>query len=126
MGRLQNVSTMPVPPPETHPAEENAVTKAAPQPPEAAPVAEEHQEEAVVPPTREQVEEFAGTLQEALTSSRPENWSVNIHEDTDSGSFVIEIKDAEGEVIKQFPPEKVLNLRRKLDDLAGVVVDETT
>ncbi|MFN2369863.1 MAG: flagellar protein FlaG [Candidatus Krumholzibacteriia bacterium] len=39
---------------------------------------------------------------------------------------MILIKDAQGEVIKQFPPEKILNLNQKMDDLVGIIIDEAT
>lgn len=71
---------------------------------------------------RAAAEELAARLQEA----RPGEWRVGFREDADTGSLVIEIRDAAGDLIKQLPPEKVLNLRRRLDDLAGVVVDEAT
>lgn len=75
---------------------------------------------------REELEQAVADLRSALAEVRPPEWSVAIHEDEATGKLVIEIKDAEGEVIKQLPPEKVLNLHRKLADLAGVVLDEAT
>jgi len=128
MERLQNIGTMPIPPSDQHPAREPAEPREIGQQPSktAPPPAEKTQDKVVAPPTRQQVEEFAEQLQDALADARPADWHVGIREDANSGDIVIEIKDAAGEVVKQFPPEIVLNLHRKLDDLAGVVVDETT
>ncbi len=84
------------------------------------------QETAAPPLDTETLKEAAQDLQDALAKSRPEEWHVAIHEDETTGTIVIEIKDADGEVIKQFPPENLLNLQRKMADLAGVVIDETT
>ncbi len=50
--------------------------------------------------------------------------SVSIRTDEASQQFVIQIQDPDGEVVKQFPSEKVLNLHKKLDDLSGMVIDE--
>ncbi len=51
---------------------------------------------------------------------------VGIHQDTDTGATVIQVRDGNGNLIRQFPPEKLLNLRRKLDDLSGMVIDTVT
>ena len=74
----------------------------------------------------EQRAEAIEQIRAALEEVRPPEWQVSIWEDEDTGTVVVEIRDEEGETIKQFPPEKILNLQRKLADLAGVVVDETT
>ena len=65
-------------------------------------------------------------LGDALAKVRPQPFKVAIREDQDSGDLVIEIKDADGNVIKQYPPEKILNLHQSMDDLIGMIVDETT
>lgn len=49
---------------------------------------------------------------------------VSIRTDEVSQQYIIQIQDPDGEVVKQFPSEKVLNLHRKLDDLSGMVIDE--
>lgn len=65
-------------------------------------------------------------LSDALAKVRPQPYKVAIRNDQESGEIVILIKDAAGDVVKQFPPEKILNLHRKMDDLIGMIVDETT
>lgn len=119
MERIANIGTAPIPKQESIVQER---TRSAGSPSPAAPAAPE----ATDAPTREQLHKFADDLREALNRAKPSDWRVGFHEDSASGKTVIEIKDAEGEVVKQFPPEIVLNLHRKLDDLAGVVIDETT
>ncbi|MGD9549158.1 MAG: flagellar protein FlaG [Candidatus Krumholzibacteriia bacterium] len=51
---------------------------------------------------------------------------VGIHQDPDTGATVVVVRDGDGNLIRQFPPEKLLNLRRKLDDLSGMVIDTVT
>ena len=65
-------------------------------------------------------------LGDALAKVRPQPYKVAIHEDQESGQLVILIKNAKGDVIKQYPPEKILNLHQSMDDLIGMIVDETT
>ena len=128
MDKLQNVGAVTAP----APIEKRQVDPASPERPATAPRENPHiapesgEKQAPVSLTREQLAETTARLQEALAESRPEDWRGGSHEDDTTGSLVIEIRDADGELIKQFPPEKVLNLQRKLADLAGVVVDETT
>lgn len=75
---------------------------------------------------REELDAALAELREKLAAVRPEPYRVSIKEDEESGELVIRIKDADGEVVKQFPPEKILNLHQKMDDLVGMIVDETT
>ena len=75
---------------------------------------------------REELDAALAELGAKLAAVRPEPYSVSIKEDEESGHLVIRIKDAAGEVVKQFPPEKILNLHQKMDDLVGMIVDETT
>ncbi len=44
----------------------------------------------------------------------------------DYGVPIVEVLNKEGEVINQFPPEKILNLRRVLADLSGMVINQMT
>ncbi len=74
----------------------------------------------------EQIQEIATRLQESLDRVAKDQHQVTFHMDSQSNQFVIEIKNTDGTVVKQFPPEKVLNQMRKLDDLSGMVIDEMT
>jgi len=76
--------------------------------------------------TRAQVKELVHDLQETLKRATREPHEVGFRQDSRTNTFVIEIKDKEGNLVKQFPPEKVLNLQQKLDELSGMVIDEMT
>ena len=74
--------------------------------------------------TYEEAMEVAEKLQARLLeiTDNPQKVSIRIDEEVDQ--YIIEIKDSQGNVVKQFPPEKVLNLHKKLADLSGMVIDE--
>ena len=74
----------------------------------------------------DQVQELAEKLQRSLDQASQDPHEVGFRHDPQTNSYVIEIKNPEGQVIKQFPPEKVLNLQQKLDELSGVVIDQMT
>jgi uncharacterized FlaG/YvyC family protein len=65
-------------------------------------------------------------LQDALDRATKDPYDVGFRPKPDSHEFVIEIKDQDGNLVKQFPPEKVLNLQEKMDELSGMVIDEMT
>ncbi len=65
-------------------------------------------------------------IQESLDNTSAEPLKVAFRMDERAEGFVIQIRDENGELVRQFPPEKVLNLRSKLDELSGMVIDEMT
>lgn len=71
-----------------------------------------------------EISKLVQEVQEKIDEVSPDGHKVGFHQDPGSEAFVIEITDSEGRMVKQFPPEKVLNLRRKLAELSGMVVDE--
>ena len=73
-----------------------------------------------------QVRELVERMQASLADSMPDPHEVGFRQDPRTPGYVIEIKDSSGEIVKQFPPEKVLNLHRKLDELSGMVIDRMT
>ena len=73
---------------------------------------------------RDQVQDLAAELQEALDNAAAGHHSVSFRVDEKTEDYVIEIHDPEGELVKQIPPEKVLNLRQKLAELSGMVLDQ--
>ncbi len=75
---------------------------------------------------RQELDEALERLGSALSKVRPEPYTVGFETDEASGRTIIQIKNRNGEVIKQFPPEKLLNLHRRMDDLVGMIVDEAT
>lgn len=44
--------------------------------------------------------------------------------DDERKDLIVTVKDGEGEVIRQIPSQEVLDLRKRLDDLVGVFVDD--
>lgn len=74
----------------------------------------------------EQADRAVRQLQETLDKYSADHHQVGFRQDPDTDQVIIEIRDREGELVKQFPPEKILNLQRHLDDLAGMVIDRMT
>ena len=72
----------------------------------------------------EETMEVAEKLQSRINEVASVAHTVSIRTDEQTRQYVIEIQDPEGQVVKQFPSEKVLNLHQKLDDLSGMVIDE--
>lgn len=70
--------------------------------------------------------EMVDQMQKAIAGTAAAPHTVAFRQDEETNDFVIEIRDPKGDLIKQFPPEKVLNLRRKLDELTGMVIDQMT
>ena len=110
-------------------------TTAATPTPAAAPSRPARPEPAPEPPRRDpdasakqraDLDAALARLGEALAKVRPQPYRVSIRKDEESGQVVILIKNTEGDVIKQYPPEKILNLHQSMDDLIGMIVDETT
>ncbi|TVR45138.1 MAG: flagellar protein FlaG [Planctomycetota bacterium] len=44
--------------------------------------------------------------------------------DEEKKGIIVTVKDDEGEIIRQIPSEEVLALRRRLEDLVGVFLDD--
>ena len=76
------------------------------------------------PMPEKDLRELARSLQETIDKATKEQYEVGFRQDPHSGVQVIEIRDKEGHLIKQYPQEKVLNLQRKMDELSGMVIDE--
>lgn len=74
--------------------------------------------------TLRETEEVAQKLQDRIDEVAKDPHQVAISTDEHTRASVIQIKDPNGKVLKQFPPEKVLNLHQRLDDLSGMVIDE--
>ncbi len=70
--------------------------------------------------------EFARKVEETLSKAAPHPYEVAFRVDEATNGFVIEIRNPDGTMIRQYPPEKLLNLRRRLDELSGMVIDEMT
>ena len=62
-------------------------------------------------------------MDQALAAAGKPPLHVDFRPDERNNGFVIEIRTEGGDLVRQFPPELILNLRRKLDELSGMVVD---
>lgn len=77
-------------------------------------------------PDPEESLKYAEAVQKMLAEAAPEQHKITFRPDETTNGYVIEVRDPDGVVIRQYPPEKLLNLRRKLDELSGMVIDEMT
>ncbi|PJA77229.1 hypothetical protein CO151_00015 [bacterium CG_4_9_14_3_um_filter_65_15] len=78
-----------------------------------------------VPTDQEDMAALAKELAQNL-ESLGQGHTVAFREDEETGADIVEIRDRNGEVLNQFPPEKILNLRKVLADLSGVVINRMT
>jgi uncharacterized FlaG/YvyC family protein len=74
----------------------------------------------------QQAREYVQHVQEVLDRAVPQPHRITFRRDETTKNFVIEVRNPDGSLIRQYPPEKLLNLRRKLDELSGMVIDEMT
>ena len=63
-------------------------------------------------------------MHQALSTANKPPLNVDFRPDERNKGFVIEIRTESGDLVRQFPPELILNLRRKLDELSGMVIDQ--
>ncbi len=75
-------------------------------------------------------EQRVEVLQEAVAKlikkTLPPNSKLQIEQDKISGTFVYRSVDPEtGEIVSQWPPEKLVELRDYLKEMEGVLVDKT-
>ena len=76
------------------------------------------------PPAADDLRAAAARLKQVVEVASGRQLRFDI--DDESDAFLVKIKDeANGEVIKQIPSEEVLDLRRRLDELVGMLVDKT-
>lgn len=73
---------------------------------------------------REQIEGLVDAVNEKL-QSMPET-SIQFLIDNDSGDVIVQIVDVKtDEVIRQIPPEEVLQISERLDELKGLILDRS-
>ncbi len=78
-------------------------------------------QEKVEPMEREDLENLVQDMENYLSDMRV-NLSFKLHDET--GDVLVQVIDGEtGEVIRQLPPEEILELREKLKELRGVIFD---
>ncbi len=101
------------------------VTRAAPERkvPEVGPQAATHsvRGNGASPEFHELADRLAGKLELLGQGHR-----VAVRWDEERSAPIIQVLNKEGKVLNQFPPEKILNLRRVLAELSGMVINRTT
>ena len=93
---------------------------------DATPVYRETIQHAIDIRSPERIQAMVDQLQETMSRYSAQPHEVGFRQDPVTDLVIIEIRNPEGEVLKQFPPEKVLNLHRRLDELSGIVIDRMT
>ena len=74
----------------------------------------------------QQAREYAQHVEEVLQRAIPAPHKITFRRDETTKSFVVEVRNPDGSLVRQYPSEEMLNLRRKLDELSGMVIDEMT
>ena len=73
----------------------------------------------------QRVEVLQGAVEKLIKKSLPTNSKLQIEQDKTTGTFIYRSVDPDtGEVIQQWPSEKLLELRDFLKEMAGVLVDK--
>jgi len=74
---------------------------------------------------REQVAKMVEEAQQRL-ESLGSSLKLAIQQDTKADAIVVQVSEREtGEVIRQIPPEDLLELKKKLEDLVGLLFDSS-
>jgi len=74
--------------------------------------------------SEEALRSLVSEINQALSAADKPPLNVDIRPDERNKGFVIEIRTESGDLVRQFPPELILNLRQKLDELSGMVIDQ--
>ena len=74
-------------------------------------------------PDSEQIKELAADVQKNLKIIHNVDLQFSVHEA--SGQIKVVVKDeASGKVIREIPPDEVLNLAAKFDEMVGLILDK--
>jgi flagellar protein FlaG len=74
--------------------------------------------------SQKELEDAVKEIQQRF-ASMGSNFKFGLYRDRETESIVAQLRDKKtDEIVKQFPPEEVLNLREKLQDLIGLLFDE--
>ncbi len=107
------IAPAPLEPGAATPSAPRAAPAPAPSPPASAPTLD-----------REAVQRAAEDLQQTIDQYAKEPRDVALRYDEPHKLFVIEIRERDsGELILEYPPEKILNVRDRLDELIGAMID---
>src|SRR5262245_3690964 len=76
--------------------------------------------------TRDQrVEVLESAVEKLIRRSLPSNSKLQIEQDKETGTFIYRSVDPEtGEVLRQWPPEQLLELRQYLTEVEGMLFDK--
>jgi uncharacterized FlaG/YvyC family protein len=73
----------------------------------------------------QRVAALQGAVEKLIRKSLPPNSKLQIDQDKSSGTFIYRSVNPEtGEIIRQWPPEKLLELRDYLREMEGMLVDK--
>jgi len=76
-------------------------------------------------PPDQRVDVLQAAVEKLIKKSLPPNSKLQILQDKNTGTFVYRSIDPDtGEVIKQWPPEKLLELREDLKTMEGMLIDK--
>ena len=74
--------------------------------------------------TKEQIESAVSEIKQRLEAIGS-NLTMGLHEDLPTQTIVVQVRDRSSDkVIRQFPQEDVLQLKTKLNDLVGLLLDK--
>ncbi len=80
---------------------------------------------AVTEPAQLEVEQVAKLAAELNKALEPVNGDFSVSVDGDTGMVVVRIKDADtGDVMKQIPPQQLLDANANMDKIIGLLVDD--
>ena len=70
----------------------------------------------------ESIDDAVEVLNEALSRKHT---SAQIRKDEELNRFLVTIKDKESEIVREVPPEALLKFARNLEELKGILFDQT-
>ncbi len=118
---MSAITSLPGSPLALAPLEPGAATPAIPR---AAPPADPARTASAPRLDPEAVQRAATEIQQTIDQYAKEPRDVATRYDESHRLFVIEIRERDtGELILEYPPEKILNVRDRLDELIGAMID---
>jgi len=76
--------------------------------------------------SRARVEEFKESLRSANERLAAKGREINIGYDKESATVVVTVSDREtGETVRQIPAEAAMRITRNIDQLTGILIDQT-
>jgi uncharacterized FlaG/YvyC family protein len=73
----------------------------------------------------QRVEILEAAVEKLIRRSMPSNSKLQIEQDRETGTFIYRSVDPEtGKVLRQWPPEQLLEMRAHLSDLEGMLFDK--